>query len=289
MSCYNENMGSIFNESTLRGLSTFRKWLFRGAVGAIIFGVVLGVIMILVMNEVAGAEAFGRTFGTMFSIGIMLIFLNVCAKLIESKKAVPQIFAIIGGISSLIWVVFSVISIWVPAANIYCSDIFSYNCMVYNSPINKLVSIFGYLSLLGVICGAIMNMYEGKRRDVILPLKITATVLAAYEFIYFTVVAIIGGATNGRLAMLAGFAAIVWFVVWIITFVLSSSEKKKEYGPYALKRSGVMNPTPGEKKAASVGKTDEELRAEIEEQVRREMIEKEVRAKYENDRAKDSK
>ena len=81
-------MSSIFSESTLGGLSTFRKWLFRCAVGAIILGVVLGIIMILTMNDAEGAEAFGKTLGTMFCIGIMLIFLNVCEKLIESRRAV---------------------------------------------------------------------------------------------------------------------------------------------------------------------------------------------------------
>ena len=122
----------------------------------------------------------------------------------------------------------------------------------------------------------------------ILPLKITAAVLAGYLFIYCTIITIIGRVTNERLAALAGFAAIVWFVVWVIAAVMSSGEKKKEYGSYTLKRSGVMNPTPEEEKSAkkeapAAKKSDDELRAEIEEQVRREMIEKEVRARMEKE------
>ncbi len=287
-------MSSIFSESTLGGLSTFRKWLFRCAVGAIILGVVLGIIMILTMNDAEGAEAFGKTLGTMFCIGIMLIFLNVCAKLIESRRAVSQVFAIIGGVSSLIWAICSIISIWIPKVDAFtsCSSLFNEGCTIYAHPIDKLVSIFAYLALFGAICGALMNMYEGKRKDVILPLKITATILAGYEFLYFTIVAIVGRVTNARLAALAGFAAVIWFVIWIITAVLSSGEKKRDYGPYALKRSGVMNPAPGEEKKAeapAAKKTDDELRAEIEEQVRREMIEKEVRARMEKEQAKEKK
>lgn len=284
--CYNESMSSIFSEKTLGGLATFRKWLFRSAVAAIILGVVLGVIFILTANSLESAEAFGKTFGTMICIGIMLIFLNACSKLIESRRAVSQVFAIIGGVSSLLWVVFAILSIWLPQP---CTSIFS-DCSSSTAvtAVSKICSVFAYLSLFGVICGAILNMYEGKRRDVILPLKITAAVLAGYLFIYCTIITIIGKVTNERLAALAGFAAIVWFVVWIIAAVMSSGEKKKEYGSYTLKRSGVMNPTPEEEKSAkkeapAAKKSDDELRAEIEEQVRREMIEKEVRARMEKE------
>lgn len=288
-------MSSIFSETTLGGLSTFRKWLFRAAVGTIIFGVVLGVILIMTMSDTASAEVFGKTIGTMVCVGVMLIFLSTCSKLIESRKAVPQVLAIIGGIFSILWLIFAVIDVWMPSvtsSTVSCS-IFDESCVIYSNPISKLMSISMYMALFGVLCGAIMNMYEGKRKDVILPLKITAAVLLGYELLYFTIITIIGRVTNPRLAALAGFAAIIWFIIWVITAVMSSSEKKKDYGPYALKRSGVMNPTPEEKAAKeekpAAKKTDDELRAEIEEQVRREMIEKEVRERLEKEKAKEKK
>lgn len=269
-------MSSIISEKTLGGLSTFRKWLFRCAVGTIIFGVVLGIILIMTMNDISSAEVFGKTVGTMICVGIMLVFLSTCSKLVESRNAVPQVLAVIGGVFSILWLIFAVIGVWTPSVDsaISCS-VLEENCTFVQRAIDKLTSISMYLALFGVLCGAIMNMYEGKRKDVILPLKITAAVLLGYELLYFTVVTIIGTVTNVRLAALAGFAAIIWFIVWVVAVVMSSSEKKKDYGPYALKRTGVMNPTPAEKPVAK--KTDDELRAEIEEQVRREMIEKEVR------------
>ena len=278
-------MSSIISEKTIGGLSTFRKWLFRAAVGTIIFGVVLGVILIMTMSDVASAEIFGKTIGTMICVGVMLIFLSTCSKLVESRKAVPQVLAIIGGIFSILWLIFAVIGVWTPSieSTITCS-LFDEQCSFANRAIDKLTSISMYMALFGVLCGAIMNMYEGKRKDVILPLKITAAVLLGYELLYFTIVTIIGTVTNVRLAALAGFAAVIWFIIWVIAAVMSSSEKKKDFGPYALKRSGVMNPTPAEKPAAK--KTDDELRAEIEEQVRREMIEKEVRERMEKEKAK---
>lgn len=285
-------MSSIFKETTIGGLSTFRKWLFRIAVGTIIFGVVLGIILIMTMNSLQSAEVFGKTIGTMVCVGIMLIFLSTCSKLVESRKAVPQVFAIIGGIFSMLWLIFAIIGVWSPSLEsaISCS-LLDEQCTFANRAIDKLTSISMYMALFGVLCGAIMNMYEGKRKDVILPLKITATVLLGYELLYFTIITIIGKATNPRLAALAGFAAIIWFIIWIIAVVMSSSEKKKDFGPYALKRSGVMNPTPEEEKKveAPAKKTDDELRAEIEEQVRREMIEKEVRARMEKEQAKEKK
>ena len=266
-------MSSIFSEPIINGLATFRKWLFRCAVGAIVLGVILGVVQIMTVNNLEGAEAFGKTFGTMICVGVMLIFLNICSKLIESRRAVSQIFAIIGGVSSLVWVVFAIISVWLPnTAALECTDLFSSDCNLI-SPINKISGVFGYLTLFGVICGALMNMYEGKRKDVILPLKITAAVLAGYEFLYFTIVTIIGRATEPRLAALAGFAAVVWFIVWIIALVLSNGEKKKDFVKVAAN-------------SKTEKKSDEELRAEIEEQVRREMIEKEVRARLEKEKKK---
>ncbi len=285
-------MSSIFSESTIGGLSTFRKWLFRAAVGTIIFGVVLGAILIMTMNDIKSAEIFGKTIGTMICVGIMLIFLSVCSKLIESRKAVPQIFAIIGGVFSILWAIFAIIGVWAPSVEslVSCSFLDD-ECVLYNRTIDKLTSIAMYMALFGALCGAIMNMYEGKRKDVILPLKITATILLGYELLYFTIITIVGRATNMRLAALAGFAAIIWFIVWVIAAVMSNGEKKKDYGPYALKHSGLMNPTPAETKAkeekvSSEKKTDDELRAEIEERVRREMIEKEVREKLEKEQAK---
>ncbi len=128
-------------------------------------------------------------------------------------------------------------------------------------------------------------MYEGKRRDVILPLKITATVLAGYELLYVTIVILTQSASNERLAALAGFASILWFFIWIVLLVLSRGEKKRAIaeGSYAQKAA----PTP-EAPAAPVEekreKTDDELRAEIREQVRREQIEREVRAEMEKEK-----
>jgi uncharacterized membrane protein (UPF0136 family) len=284
-------MSSIFSEKTLGGLSTFRKWLFRCAVGVIIFGVVMGAIQILTVNDLEGAKAFGQTFSTMICVGIMLIFLSVCSKLLESRKAVPQVFAVIGGIFSIIWVIFAVLGIWIPndaVAGISCSSYYSIDgCQLYTRTIDKISSIAMYMSLFGVLCGAIMNMYEGKRKDTILPLKITASTLLGYELLYFTIVTMIGRISNPRLLALTGFAAVVWFVVWIIALCLSSSEKRKDQVvntvAVAEEPKVEVKEEPAEKPAR---KSDEELRAEIEERVRREMIEKEVREEMEAEKKK---
>ena len=284
-------MSSIFSEKTLGGLSIFRKWLFRCAVGVVIFGVLMGVIQILTVNDLEGAKSFGQTFSTMVCVGIMLVFLSVCSKLLESRKAVPQVFAVIGGIFSVIWVIFAVLGIWIPNTDIYaglsCSSYFDIEgCQLYTRTIDKISSVAMYMSLFGVLCGAIMNMYEGKRKDIILPLKITATVLLGYELLYFTIVTMIGQVTNPRLLILAGFAAVVWFIVWIIALCLSSSEKKKDQNESDANKAEVpKEETKTETVEAPAKKSDEELRAEIEERVRREMIEKEVREELEKEKA----
>ena len=132
-----------------------------------------------------------------------------------------------------------------------------------------------------------MNMYEGKRRDVILPLKITATVLAGYELLYVTIVILTQSASNERLAALAGFASVLWFFIWIVLLVLSRGEKKRAIaeGSYAQKAAPAPAPeAPAAPVAERKEKTDEELRAEIREQVRREQIEREVREEMEKEK-----
>lgn len=244
-------MKSIVSEENIKKLSSSRKILGRIAVGIVIAGVVLGALMILAGTD---GGAFGSVVGTMISAGLALVSTSIALRLLESKKPVPQIFGIIGGIFGLIWALVSIINAWMPQATYsYCGGIFEDGCIA-GSAMTKIVSITGYLTLFGLICGGIMNMYEGKRKDIILPLKITSAVLIGFELLYSIVVTMIGRVTNERIMMLAVFAMAIWVIVIIITAVMSKNEKKRDKGT---------------------------LRQEIEDQVRREMIEKEVREEYE--------
>ncbi len=277
-------MSSIFNESTIGGFINAKKWLFRFAVGLVIAAVVFGVIVILVGDLSQSTGVLGKTVSSLFVVGLMLVMLTVAFRLIESRRAVSQIFALIGGVFSLFWTIFSLIYTWAPTIgldNFTCNGI---NCYFGNNPIQRIASVAGYMSLFGLICGGIMNIYEGKRKDVILPMKITSAVLAGYEFLYFTIITIIGNVTNERFAILTGFAAFIWIVLLIVTIVMSKNEKKRNF-VLVEKDEETQTEKKEETKTGKTTKSDDELRAEIEEQVRKEMIEKEVRARMEKEQS----
>lgn len=272
-------MKSILNDNALAAVSNSKKYIFRIAVGVIIAAVVMSVFLILFgdLNSINSWEtnALGRVIGTMFHLGIMLVMLHITTRLLESRKPAPQIFGIIGGCFAIIYSVLAIITTWLTIG--LFSDA--------GSGIARACSVTFSMTLFGHICGGLMNMYEGKRRDVILPLKITATVLAGYELLYVTIVILTQSASNERLAALAGFASVLWFFIWIVLLVLSRGEKKRAIaeGGYAQKAAPAPE-APTAPVAERKEKTDEELRAEIREQVRREQIEREVREEMEKEK-----
>ena len=274
-------MKSILNDNALAAVSNSKKYIFRIAVGVIIAAVVLSVFLILFgdINDINGWEtnALGRVIGTMFHLGIMLVMLHITTRLLESKKPAPQIFGIIGGFFAIIYSILAIVTTWLTIG--LFSDA--------GSGIARACSVTFSMTLFGHICGGLMNMYEGKRRDVILPLKITATVLAGYELLYVTIVILTESATNERLAALAGFASVLWVFIWVVLLILSRGEKKRAMaeGSYAKKATPAPEApaAPAEEKRE---KTDDELRAEIREKLRREQIEREVREEMEKEKQK---
>jgi hypothetical protein len=274
-------MKSILNDNALAAVSNSKKYIFRIAVGVIIAAVVMSVFLILFgdLNSINSWEtnALGRVIGTMFHLGIMLVMLHITTRLLESKKPAPQVFGIIGGCFAIIYSILAILTTWLTVGLFTDAG----------SGLARACSVTFSMTLFGHICGGLMNMYEGKRRDVILPLKITATVLAGYELLYVTIVILTQSASNERLAALAGFASVLWFFIWIVLLVLSRGEKKRAIaeGGYAQKAAPAPAPTaaPVEEKKE---KTDDELRAEIREQVRREQIEREVREEMEKEKQK---
>ncbi|MBR5418706.1 hypothetical protein IK110_00410 [Candidatus Saccharibacteria bacterium] len=277
-------MKSLLSDNAIAAVSNSKKYIFRIAVGVIIAAVVLSVFLILFGNfdNINNWETnvFGRVISTMFMLGIMLVLLHVTTRLLESKNPVSQIFAIIGGFFTIIYTTLGILSAWMT------SGLFA----EAGSGLARACAVTFSMTLFGLVCGAMMNIYEGKRRDVILPLKITATVLVGYELLYTTIVILTESAGNERLAILAGFAGMLWFFIWIVLLVLSRGEKKRAIaeGTYYKKTAPVK-----EEPVATIAvveekkeKTDDELRAEIREKLRREQIEREVREEMEKEKQK---
>lgn len=270
-------MSSIISEQSLQKLEGVKKYLLKGAIWLLVGSVVAGILVIL-FGSVSENDLIGRFAGTLLIVALMMMICVNNFRRLESREAVIQSFALVGLVSNVLWAVLWTIVVWTISGAWKGSE-----------TLVKFASVFSYLSALGFIGSNVMSMYEGDKRDLIRPLKITAVSCATYEMLYLTVVAFTDynfqSEFAARLSMLAGFVGVVWFLLVIAAWVLSRNEKKK------IKDNVVQQPIekksePQEVVKPAENKSDEQLRAEIEEQVRREMIEKEVRARMEAEMGK---
>ena len=332
---------SLISDEKIAKLAVWRKYILRVAIWLLIAGVVAGVVLILVNDTKEIAEVISKTMGNIFLVAAMMVVSVLCFHLIESKKSVVQIFATIGLWTSLAWVVLWSLAIWaweplfmtvtrdpeicaqyIERENQY-AERYGYEkiteCPEYVGAIEwkqtillKLTLVITILSVYSLIAALMMNLYEGKRKDLIRPLKIVSTVLAGYVAFYLCLMVLMEWPSGfDKMGALAGFAASIWFVVMIVAWVISHNEKTRDGIGRKTKKGEEKKVEAGEgemlEETASEAvtetaeesvnetaeelpvitmprrKTDEELRAEIEEQVRREMIEKQVREKLEKE------
>ena len=300
-------MSNILSKASLVKIENVRKYALKAAVWLLVGSVVLGAIIISFGSISRGSEIIRKFMGTMLIVALTMIVGMNNFKMVASKDKEVKVFALIGLVSSLAWALLWIILCWMPEWVETCAPIGGgglgggWHCDM--SILLKFAAIFSYLSVFGLIVSNVLAIYEGNRRSLIRPLKITAVVCIAYDFLFLMVMAFLGfdltffdfdlaffGADFAsdiieRLGVLAVFAGFVWFVIVIVVLLLSKNEKNRvEYKDVELQPQEVAK---GKKKKVKTiqRKTDEELRAEIEEQVRREMIEKEVRARLEAEKA----
>ena len=334
---------SLFIDDKLEKLAVWRKYILRVAIWLLITGVVAGILLILLNDTKEIAEVISKTMGNIFLVAAMMVGCVLSFRLIESRKTVVQIFATICLWTGLVWGVLWSLAIWAweplfmttvrdeaacaayiqrnnESANKYggtkvttCPDY--YATKSETTVLFRLTVVISIISGFSLIAAWIMNMYEGRRKDLIRPLKIVAVSLVGYDAFYFCLM-VLTNFPDGfdKMGMLAGFAGSIWFLVIIVAWAISHNEKvhnrikkqakKNRLGEGEEEKKTIEAATPTEIPAESVAvaeevtgtrqsesseisapqrKTDEELRAEIEERVRREMIEKQVREKLEKE------
>ena len=270
-------MESIISKANITKIEGIRKYVLRVAIWLLVGGVVLGALMIL-LGGTSSVEIIGKFMGTMFIVALMMAISVNNFKRISSEDGVVQIFALMGLSSNLVWALLWILLCWQPDLGMYChaSTNLSYT-VCNNSILMKFALAFSCLSALGLAGSNILVIYEGDKKNLIRPLKITSVVCATYEFIYFTIMTFIDYNYSSefatRLGMLAGFAGFAWVAVVLAALIVSSNEKNR--------KEAIAEKREDEEIKKTAVKSEAELRAEIEEKVRREMIEKEVRAKVE--------
>ena len=282
-------MSSIISKMTLEKMENARKYVLKAAIWVLVGAVILGVLMILLADTPNG-EVIGKFMGTLFIVAFMMVVSVDNFKRIASEVPSVQIFALVGLFSNVLWAILWTLLIWNPewmTREVACPERMYATCKE-STMLFKFASAFSYLSFLGLIGSNVMAIYEGSKKDLIRPLKITAVVCATYEMLYFTVMAFVGYEhmfdSKNKMGMLAGFVGVAWFMLVIAVLVLSRNERKRDEASQKISQT-AEEIKPAEQ-VAPVRKSEEELRAEIEEQVKREMIEKEVRARMEAEMGK---
>lgn len=283
-------MSSILSKTSLAKIENVRKYVLKMAIWLLVGGVILGAITILLGGASSG-ETIGKFMGTIWIVALMMIISVNNFKRVALEDEKIQIFALMGLVSNLVWALLWTILCWMPELGRTCASSCA-TCTNFRCGMSMLIKCavtFSYLSALGLIGSNVLAIYEGDRKNLIKPLKITALICATYVSLYCIAMTFSDFSFTSeftvRLGMLAGFAGVAWLVAVIVAVILSKNEKNRiRRKEVASQSREIVGKKTSETKIAQA-KTDEELRAEIEEQVRCEMIEKEVRAKLEAEKA----
>ena len=337
-----QKMTGIISEKNLKRIEKFRKYLLRVAIWTLIAGIVLGAVMILVSDPSGVSEMVGKTMGTIFLAALMMILCVNSFYRLESQDKTVQIFAVVA-----IWFPDVLAACWWDegacskylsthkGTTYYYDDARADGCPKYigwecaPSIFAKIATIASCVSAFGFLASNIMSMYEGRRKDILKPLKIASTALVGYVCLWGCMAIcardFYKDPVLSKLSALAGFASGIWLIMVVLTWIISHIERNKaglrrgERGRPDVEANAAdagVDTTDKRANAADTGgganvaatdtplatqpideknfatfasyqpKSDAELRAEIEEKVRREMIEKEVCEKLAKEMAK---
>ena len=277
-------MNGIFNESALGTIAKIKKGFLWSAVCILIGGFVLGAILI-VMGTIN--ELMGKVLETMGILALVLfVGVNNFIRMEKGTKII-QILALVGLVTGLLAAILGILLVWeaLPAVEQISGN--GCNSDVYNRKIDgicydimivrygpsiwaKILSVLASLAGAGFWLSNVMSIKETIK--VVKPLKITSVVCEVYCAIYAVVMVFISSSdiyrneVFTRMSALSALAGFAFVVTALAALIISKTSGKKQ----AVTSDAVAVP-----------KTDAELRAEIEEKVRREMIEKEVRERME--------
>lgn len=292
----NRKSRGIFGQRELKIIEKLKKNFLWIGVYILIGGVILGAALIVTGGTEAG-EYISKAMGMFLVFALMMLISSNNFKRLESGRDSAQIMALVGLVMNFVWGILWTLAIWgafdIMAYKIcdygyYRSS--SYQCTDGFSIMGQIALIATYLSAWGFFGSNIMSVKEYDRKSAITPLKITALVCLTYCVLFAMAVVMNKEVSQNffkdRMAMLSSFAGLVWVVTWIIAAVLSRGGRKKAdkaaQAPQPALAPQPSMPTPAQTTPAQ--ENEAEIRARIEEKVRREMeIEKEVRARLEKE------
>ena len=267
---------SILNQISQEKIKELTGILLKVSVGIFIFSAIMGSITILTNFSEFGAKAFGIS----IIIGLSTLVSTNGLNLLSSENKFTQITAIVLLASNVIWAIGYSLMILGVIDYTDCTerrhDYYTYistQCVV--TAWGVITAIATSLACLSLSWSNVSTIKSNNKA--VQALKYTVYACIGYTCIFFMVNTIASSygvvISNGPSSMLAIFSGFMGVLAWIIAHFISKSERKEQD---ASRQVATINPP-----QQPTPKTDEQLRAEIEEQVRREMIEKEVRARME--------
>ena len=273
---------SLFSEKTLQTIQKIRKIFLRCAVWILIAELALGAILILTEGW---DNISGRIQGTFLILAsILFVSVNNFVR-IEKGNKLTQIFALAGFVSNLIWGIFAVLLMWEVVPFVWTEEVmrtsrysdYTYPVTKYHMTIYaKIMLISSFMAVTGFWVSNITSIKDTIK--LVKPLKITSTICLLYLLIFGTVATLVEPDFEDiqKLVQLAGFAGLAFTITTLAAYIISRTNKKKMIEPKMASGDGLAQSKP---------KTEAELRAEIEERVRREMMEEEIRAKMKAERS----
>ncbi|MBQ6461058.1 hypothetical protein IJJ36_01325 [Candidatus Saccharibacteria bacterium] len=275
-------MKGLFGDGALGTIKKAKKVFLWSAVCALIGAFLLGAILIL--SDGANSVGMGKIMGTLFIVSIVLfVGVNNFVRMENANKAI-QGFGLASLICNLIWLVIAILLIWeiIPASTYDTARRygFTYTTAVHLSAMTKIMAMAMSLGAASFWISNVMSIKETVRP--VKPLKITAIACEIYCSL-FAIVVVLSDVYNYEMDkwyLLSALAGLAFVTSACAALIISKTSGKNEQNA-TLANAGTASTT-----TKFVGKSEEELRAEIEEQVKREMIEKEVRARMEAEMGK---
>lgn len=262
---------SLFSEKTLQTLQKFRKAFLWAAVWILIAELVMGAIIILSGNW---SVIIGKIQGSfLIAAAVLFISVNNFIRMEKGNKAI-QTFAVVGFISNMIWGILGFLLLWEILPTVWTETVKT-NSYFFSTYTRYHLTVVAMITLCATYAASgsfwISNVLSiNETAKPVKPLKITAVVCMLYLWIFGTVTTLTDPdySSMDRAYQLAALASVAFSITALAAVIISRTSRKKM----------VEAAAPVQVAAAPAPKTDAELRAEIEEKVRREMMEEKIRA-----------
>ena len=242
-------MSRVIKESTVEKIKGIKSVFRQIALWTFITGIVLGGIFIMIGGVDTLSDIIGRIIAMFFFMAIAMLIASININHLSSQNAGSQVLALIGLIVDATCFVLWVLALWV-------EDMFlwSYNPAHLNM-LGAVAVMFAILNGFFLIASCTMAMYEGEKKNIIVPMKIVSIACLGIVCLHGIVNAFTSVTDNPcqsyhgdygtcilgdwidslvplnefltRFAILASFSGFFWVVTLIIAGVNSSSEHNK--------------------------------------------------------------